>query len=76
MANNELSGIIVSCALMNFFLKKKPSKTIRFLLIPETIGSIFYYSKNLNKLKKNVIGCYNLFVLRIIENILVCLLNN
>ena len=60
MANNELSGIIVSCALMNFFLKKKPSKTIRFLLIPETIGSIAYLSKNLNKLKKNVIGGYNL----------------
>ena len=27
MANNELSGIIVSCALMSYFQKKKPSKT-------------------------------------------------
>ena len=60
MANNELSGVIVSCALMNFFLKKKLSKTLRFLLIPETIGSIAYLSKNLKKLKKYVIGGYNL----------------
>ena len=60
MANNELSGIIVSCALISYFQKKKPSRTIRFILIPETIGSIAYISKNLKKLKKNVIGGYNL----------------
>ena len=60
MANNELSGVIVSCGLMNFFQKKKPNKTLRFILIPETIGSIAYLSKNLNKLKKNVVGGYNL----------------
>ena len=32
----------------------------RFVLIPETIGSIVYLSKNLNSLKKNVIGGYNI----------------
>jgi len=60
MANNELSGPIVSMALINYFKKKNLSKTLRFIFIPETIGSIAYLSKNLDKLKKNVIGGYNL----------------
>ena len=33
-------------------------KTLRILFIPETIGSIAYLEKNLNKLKKNVISGY------------------
>ena len=60
MANNELSGPIVSMGLINYFQNKKNLKTIRFIFIPETIGSITYLSKNLEKLKKNVIGGYNL----------------
>ena len=61
MANNELSGPVVSMSLINYFLKKKNlKKTIRFLFIPETIGSITYLSKNLNYLKKNVVGGFNL----------------
>ncbi len=60
MANNELSGPIVSMGLINFFLKKKLNKTLRFIFIPETIGSISYLSKNLKYLKENVIGGYNL----------------
>jgi aminopeptidase-like protein len=60
MANNELSGPIVSMSLINYFKKKKLNKTLRFIFIPETIGSISYLSKNLNYLKENVIGGYNL----------------
>jgi aminopeptidase-like protein len=60
MANNELSGPIVSMALIDYFKSKKINKTIRFLFIPETIGSISYLSKNINYLKANVIGGYNL----------------
>ena len=60
MANNELSGIMVSMGLINYFKKKKLKKTIRFIFIPETIGSIVYLSKNLEHLKNNVIGGYNL----------------
>ena len=60
MANNELSGPMVSMALINHFKKKKLDKTLRFLFIPETIGSITYISKNLKFLKSNVIGGYNL----------------
>ena len=61
MANNELSGPIVTMSLIKHFKKfKKLNKTIRFIFIPETIGSITYLSKNLNNLKSNVIGGYNL----------------
>ena len=60
MANNELSGPIVSMSLINFFKKKKLDKTIRFVFIPETIGSITYLKKNLKYLKKNIIGGFNL----------------
>ena len=60
MANNELSGPIVSMALINYFSKKKLNKTLRFIFIPETIGSIVYLSKKLNYLKKWVIGGFNL----------------
>jgi aminopeptidase-like protein len=60
MANNELSGPIVSMALINHFKRKKLDKTLRFLFIPETIGSITYINKNLNFLKSNIIGGYNL----------------
>ena len=46
MANNELSGPIVSMGLINYFKNKKLNKTLRFVFIPETIGSISYLSKN------------------------------
>ncbi len=60
MANNELSGPAVSMALIKYFSKKKLNKTLKFLFIPETIGSITYLSKNLDELKSKVIGGYNL----------------
>ncbi len=61
MANNELSGPIVSMYLINYFKKfKKLNKTLRFIFIPETIGSITYLSKNLKKLQSRIIGGYNL----------------
>ena len=61
MANNELSGPIVAMSLINYFRKfKSLDKTLRFVFLPETIGSITYLNKNLDILKKNVIGGYNL----------------
>jgi len=60
MANNELSGPIVSTALAKHFSTKKlNSKTLRFIFVPETIGSITYLCKNLKKLK-NIIAGFNL----------------
>jgi len=60
LANNELSGPIVAMSLIQSFLKKKNNKTLRFLFIPETIGSIVFIHKNLKHLRENVIGGYNL----------------
>ena len=60
MANNELSGPIVSMGLIDYFQKKRLKKTLRFIFIPETIGSITYLNQNLVKLKKNVIGGFNI----------------
>ena len=60
MANDQLSGPIVAMALINFFSKKKIYKTLRFLFIPETIGSIAYIKNNLDDMKKNIIGGFNL----------------
>ena len=60
MANNELSGPIVSMALIKYFMKKKLEKTLRFIFIPETIGSIVFLNKNLKYLKENLVGGYNL----------------
>ena len=48
MANNELSGPVLLNALL-LYLKNKYKKskyTYRFVLLPETIGSIAYISKD------------------------------
>ncbi len=61
MANNELSGPIVSMSLINYFKKlRNLKKSIRFIFIPETIGSIAYINLNYKKLREKVIGGYNL----------------
>jgi len=60
MANNELSGPIVSMSLIKYFKKKKLNKSLRFIFIPETIGSIAWIAKNYNHIKNNIIGGYNL----------------
>ena len=60
MANDNISGLIVSMGLINYFENKRLDKTLRFVFIPETIGSISYLSKNLKYLKENVIGGYNI----------------
>ena len=62
MANNELSGPVVLNKLMQYVKDnyKKPKFSYRFVLLPETIGSIAYLSKFRKILKKNVIAGFNL----------------
>ena len=60
MANNEISGPTILTFLLNYFRNKKNYFSIRAVFLPETIGSIVYLSKNLKKLKKNVIAGFNL----------------
>jgi aminopeptidase-like protein len=60
MANNELSGIVVSSYIANWLSNKKYNKfSYRFVFIPETIGSITYLSKHYVNLKKKVIAGFN-----------------
>lgn len=58
MANNELSGPILSMCLMDFFSKRKNKKTIKFIFIPETIGAISFLKKENKFLKNNLDGGY------------------
>jgi aminopeptidase-like protein len=57
MANNELSGPVVTTALSQWLLTLKKRKyTYRIIFIPETIGSITYLSMNLEYLKKHTVA--------------------
>ncbi len=58
MANNELSGPLTLAFLYNSLKKKKFKYSIRFLIAPETIGTIAYLSKFKDRVKKNVICGY------------------
>ena len=59
MANNELSGPVVTTALARW-LKSRPrlAYTYRLLFIPETIGSIVYLSRHHAELKERVAAGY------------------
>jgi aminopeptidase-like protein len=60
MANNELSGPVVTAALAGGgeYISKQNSNryTYRILFIPETIGSIVYLSKNWEYMKQHTIA--------------------
>ena len=63
MANNELSGPVLLNQIMRYVKSKylKKSKySYRFILIPETIGSIAYLSKFSKIMKSNIICGFNL----------------
>jgi len=56
MANNELSGPLVTTLLYETLSQTKPFYSYKFLFIPETIGCIYYLSKHLAYLKKHIIA--------------------
>jgi len=61
MANNELSGPALLDEIMSYVKSlKKRRYSYRFVLLPETIGSIAYLSKRLSELKTNMICGFNL----------------
>lgn len=60
MANNELSGPAVAVELAKWMLGRNNKYGIRLLIIPETIGSIYYLSQHLAFLKKRVIAGFML----------------
>lgn len=57
MANNEVSGPVVSIELAKWLIKlEKRRYTYRIIFVPETIGSITYLSYNLDVMKKETIA--------------------
>lgn len=62
MANNELSGPVLSSALAQYLKSKysNPNYTYRFVFAPETIGAITYLSQHFKVLKERVICGFNL----------------
>lgn len=61
MANNELSGPVVTAFLAKWLLSLASRKyTYRIILIPETIGSITYLSLHHQTMKNNIIAGFNI----------------
>jgi aminopeptidase-like protein len=60
MANNELSGPVVTIELLKW-LRSLPTRkyTYRAIFIPETIGSLVYLSRNLSQMKVSIIAGFN-----------------
>jgi aminopeptidase-like protein len=60
MANNELSGPVVTTFLAKWLRGLGKLKyTYRIIIIPETIGSITYLSRNYKEMKQNVVAGFN-----------------
>ena len=60
LANNELSGPLVSVGLALWLMQEPRRYTYRFIFAPETIGAIAYIAENLAHLRNSVVAGINL----------------
>ena len=58
MANNELSGPVLAVELAKLLLERENHFSYRFVFLPETIGSLVYMAKNLERMKKKILAGY------------------
>jgi aminopeptidase-like protein len=59
MANNELSGPVVTTWLAKWIASRPRRYTYRLVFIPETIGSLVYLSRHVDTLRANVVAGFN-----------------
>ena len=59
LANNELSGPIVTTWLAKWLVSAPRRYSYRIVFIPETIGSLTYMSRHLTELKERVVAGFN-----------------
>jgi aminopeptidase-like protein len=59
LANNELSGPVVTTWLAKWIAGKPRHYTYRLVFIPETIGSLTYLSSHLEELRANTVAGFN-----------------
>jgi aminopeptidase-like protein len=56
MANNEISGPVVTTWLAKWLQSQENHYSYRIIFVPETIGSIVYISRHLDEMRSNIIA--------------------